>query len=90
MYAIRSYYANRVKNLKRYEKIREMSLNSQQVQHNIDEMENQPAYLRRNIDLDKNEPSHERKISRFSLSDDIEKGSGVRLSENNRWLHENA
>ncbi len=81
--------ANRVKNLKRYEKIREMSLNSQQVQHNIDEMENQPAYLRRNIDLDKNEPSHERKISRFSLSDDIEKGSGVRLSENNRWLHEN-
>ncbi len=80
--------ADRVKSIKKtYEKLREMDLNSQQAKSSIDEMENQPAYARRNFELDKIEPSKEKKISKYSLSDDIEKS--VKLSDNNRYLHEN-
>ncbi len=80
--------AERVKNLKKtYEKLQELKLNSQQRNDSIEEIENQPAYLRRNFDLDKATPSKEKKISRYSLSDDQK--NSVRLSENNRYLHEN-
>ncbi|MGD2034133.1 MAG: cell division protein FtsZ [Bacteroidales bacterium] len=79
--------AERVKTIKKtYEKMREMDLNSQQVKSSIDEMENQPAYVRRNFELDKTEPSKEKKISKYSLSDD---DKSVKLSDNNRYLHEN-
>ena len=83
--------AERVKNLKRtYEKLRDMNMNSQQVQISIDEMENQPAYVRRNFELDKSEPSREKKISRYSLSDsEDENNKKAKLSDNNRYLHEN-
>jgi cell division protein FtsZ len=80
--------AERVKNLKKtYEKLHELSLNSQQLNDTIDEIENKPAFERRNFELDKSAPSKEKKISRYSLTDD-EKNS-VRLSDNNRYLHEN-
>lgn len=80
--------AERVKNLKKtYEKLRDMNMNSQQAKSSIDEMENQPAYIRRKFDLDKTEPSKEKKISKYSLKDDDEKS--VKLSDNNRYLHEN-
>lgn len=83
--------ADRVKNLKKtYEKLKEMNMNSQQAKTSIDEMENQPAYVRRNFELDKSEPSKEKKISRYSLSEDEEDPEKkVRLSDNNRYLHEN-
>jgi len=78
--------AERVKNLKRtYEKFRELNLNSQQRQNSIDEMENQPAYIRRNYDLEKEEPSKEKKLSKFSLSDDD--NNTIKLSEENRYIH---
>jgi cell division protein FtsZ len=80
--------AERVKNLKRtYEKLRDMNMTSDQVKSSIDEMENQPAYVRRKFDLDKIEPSKEKKISKYSLKDDDDKS--VKLSDNNRYLHEN-
>lgn len=80
--------SERVKNLKKtYEKMREMNLNTQQVNDSIDEMENQPAYMRRKFDLDDSEPSKEKKISKYSLTDDEDKKA--RLSDNNRYLHEN-
>lgn len=80
--------AERVKNLKRtYEKMREMNLTIQQTNDSIDELENQPAYIRRSYELDKTEPSKEKKISKYSLKDDQDKT--VRLSDNNRYLHEN-
>ncbi len=80
--------AERVKNIKRtYEKMREMNLTPQQTNDSIDELENQPAYVRRNLDLDKSEPSKEKKISKYSLKDDSDKT--VKLSDNNRYLHEN-
>jgi cell division protein FtsZ len=79
--------AERVKNLKKtYEKLRDMNMNSQQAKSSIDEMENQPAYIRRKFDLDKTEPSKEKKISKYSLKDDEK---SVKLSDNNRYLHEN-
>lgn len=80
--------AERVKSIKKtYEKLREMDMNSQQAKTGIDEMENQPAYVRRNFELDKTEPSKEKRISKYSLTDDAEKS--VKLSDNNRYLHEN-
>jgi cell division protein FtsZ len=81
--------AERVKNIKRsYEKLREMNMSSQQANDSIDEMENQPAYVRRNFDIDKAEqPSKEKKLSKYSLKDDENKT--VKLSDNNRYLHEN-
>lgn len=79
--------AERVKNLKKtYEKLRDMNMNSQQAKSSIDEMENQPAYVRRKFNLDKTEPSKEKKISKYSLKDD---DKSVKLSDNNRYLHEN-
>ena len=79
--------AERVRNLKStYEKLRDMNMNSQQAKSSIDDMENQPAYIRRKFDLDKSEPSKEKKISKYSLKDD---DKSVKLSDNNRYLHEN-
>jgi cell division protein FtsZ len=82
--------ADRVKTLKRnYEQMREMNMSNRQRQSSIEELENQPAYVRKNIQLDKEDkPSKEVKISKFSLEDDQENG-GVKLSDNNRYLHEN-
>ncbi len=78
----------RVKNLKKtYEKMREMNLNSQQTNDSIEELENQPAYVRRNFELNETEPSKEKKISKYSLINDDKKN--VKLSDNNRYLHEN-
>lgn len=79
--------ANRVKNIKRnYEQMRELNLSHRERQINIDDLESQPAYLRKNIKLDETKPSSENKISKFSLDDDEE--GGVKLSSNNRYLHD--
>jgi cell division protein FtsZ len=81
--------ADRVKSLKRnYEQMRELNLSHRQQLSSIDELESQPAYLRKNIKLDKDKPSTENNVSKYSLSDDNEEG-GVKLSNNNRYLHEN-
>lgn len=82
--------ADRVRSIKKtYEKLREMNLSNPQRKSNIDELENQPAYLRKNIEIDKIEHSKDKAISKYTLSDDEEKEGGVKLSENNRYLHEN-
>lgn len=83
--------AERVKNIKRnYEQMRELNLSSRQRLSNIEELENQPAYLRKKVKLDDSIPSQENKVSRYSLSDnDDTEGSSVKLSDNNRYLHEN-
>ncbi len=80
--------AERVKIIKRnYEQMKELNLSNRQRISNIEELENQPAYLRKNIQLDKEKPSQEKKISKFTLTDD-ETDGGVKLSDNNRYLHE--
>jgi cell division protein FtsZ len=79
--------ANRVKSIKRnYEQMRELNLNHRERQMNIEDLENQPAYLRKNVKLDDSKPSEEKQISKFSLDDDEE--GGVKLSDNNRYLHD--
>lgn len=81
--------AERVKTIKRnYEQMRELNLSNRQRQSNIEDLENQPAYVRKNIQLDNSKISVEKKVSKFSLENDDEAG-GVKLSENNRYLHEN-
>jgi cell division protein FtsZ len=81
--------AERVKTIKRnYEQMRELNLSNRQRQSNIEDLENQPAYVRKNIQLDNSKKSVERKVSKFSLENDEEEG-GVKLSDNNRYLHEN-
>ncbi len=80
--------AERVKNLKKtYEKLREMNLSPQQANTSIEEMENQPAYVRRNFELNSTEPSKEKKISKYSLKNEDDKKA--KLSDDNRYLHEN-
>ncbi len=81
--------ADRVKSIKRnYEQMRELNLSHRQQLSNIDELESQPAYLRKNVKLEDKKHSEEKNVSRYSLSDDDESG-GVKLSDNNRYLHEN-
>lgn len=81
--------AERVKTIKRnYEQMRELNLSNRQRQSNIEDLENQPAYIRKNIQLDNSKKSIEKKVSKYSLENDEEEG-GVRLSDNNRYLHEN-
>ena len=78
--------AQRVDSIKRnYDKIRELGLNSPQRKQSIDDMENQPAYIRRNVEIKNKTYSKEEPVSRFSLDDD---GNGVRISENNQFLHD--
>jgi cell division protein FtsZ len=81
--------AERVKTIKRnYEQMRELNLSNRQRQSNIEDLENQPAYVRKNIQLDNSKISIEKKVSKYSLENDEEEG-GVKLSDNNRYLHEN-
>jgi cell division protein FtsZ len=80
--------ADKFKSVKRtYEKYRELNMNSQQLNNSIEDIENQPAYVRRNFDPDKIEPSKEKKLSKFSLSDNENKNA--RLIEENRYIHKN-
>jgi len=53
----------------------------------IEELENQPAYVRKKITIEKPKYSASKKISKYSLYDDDEKGT--RLSSDNSYLHDN-
>jgi len=54
----------------------------------IEEIENVPAYKRRKMQIDNNKRiSQEKKVSRFSLSDDPK--NGPRISRDNPYLHDN-
>jgi cell division protein FtsZ len=53
----------------------------------IDELENQPAYIRKKISIEKPKYSASKKISKYSLYDDDEKGT--RLNSDNSYLHDN-
>jgi cell division protein FtsZ len=67
----------------RRRRLRELSASADVMSEEFKQQMEQPAYLRRHIALDQNAPSAERKISRFSLSDDNE------LLGDNRFLHDN-
>ncbi|MCG8700931.1 MAG: hypothetical protein MI922_22960, partial [Bacteroidales bacterium] len=80
--------ADRVKNIKRnYDKIRELGISNSQDKESIEELENQPAYMRKKVNIENVKHSSDKQVSKFSLEDDGD--NGVRLSENNRYLHDN-
>ena len=67
----------------RRRRMRELSASADVTSEEFKQQMEQPAYLRRQVALDQSAPSAERKISRFSLSDDNE------LLGDNRFLHDN-
>lgn len=80
--------AQRVKSIQEtQEKLRELRLNFYEMDDSIEELENEPAYRRKNIQIEGEKPSSEKKVSKYSLSDD--KDNQTKLSENNPYLHDN-
>ena len=67
----------------RRRRLRELSAGTDVSSEEFKQQMEQPAYQRRQVALDQSAPSPERKISRFSLSDDNE------LLGDNRFLHDN-
>ncbi len=67
----------------RRRRLRDLSVGTDVTSEEFKQQMEQPAYLRRHVALDQSVPSAERKISRFSLSDDNE------LLGDNRYLHDN-
>ncbi len=67
----------------RRRRLRELSNGADVTSEEFKQKMDMPAYLRRNIALDQSSPGAERKISRFSLTDDNE------LLGDNRFLHDN-
>ncbi len=78
----------RVENIqKTHQRLKELNTERQNDQPSIDDLENEPAYVRKKIKIDQTKHSDEKSISKYSLEDDGKKGT--KLSDNNRYLHEN-
>jgi cell division protein FtsZ len=78
----------RVENIqKTHQRLKDLNNEKKSEQLSIDDLENEPAYVRKKVELDKIKHSDEKTISRYSLEDDGKKGT--KLSDNNRYLHEN-
>lgn len=81
--------SRRIQQLKSsYNLLKEKGLNFKEVEDNIDELEDEPAYVRRNIRLRDTEHSSKSKVSKYSLSDDDEENK-TRLRSDNAYLHDN-
>ncbi len=75
-----------MKSRERIQKLKDLSIKLRSP-HEIDHMENVPAYIRRNVELSEVKPSSESEVSRFSLGEGSEsKGD---LKSNNSFLHDN-
>jgi cell division protein FtsZ len=74
-------FANQAEDRRR--RLRELSNGADVTSEEFKQKMDTPAYLRRNVSLDQATPGAERKISRFSLTDDNE------LLGDNRFLHDN-
>ncbi|MQY79649.1 MAG: hypothetical protein GH151_10730 [Bacteroidetes bacterium] len=80
--------AKRIQKLKQsHEYYKEHGYQRKEVQENIDELEDEPAYVRKNIRLKQPEHSSKSRISKYSLSEDEEKK--VRLKTDNSFLNDN-
>jgi cell division protein FtsZ len=69
------------------EKEKEAGMSASEKSDSIDKLENQPAYLRKKVDIKKQNPSNDGIISRFTLSDEGDKG--IVLRPDNPYLHDN-
>lgn len=78
----------RIQKLKQsHEYYKEQGYQRKEVQENIDELEDEPAYVRKNIRLKQPEHSSKSRISKYSLSEDEEKK--VQLKTDNSYLNDN-
>ena len=76
----------RIQKLKQsHEYYKEQGYQRKEVQENIDELEDEPAYVRKNIRLKQPEHSSKSRISKYSLSEDEE--MKVQLKTDNSYLN---
>lgn len=68
--------------------LKEKGLKFKEVEDNIDELEDEPAYVRKNIRIRDTEHSSKSKVSKYSLSDE-EEDKETRLRSDNAYLHDN-
>jgi len=68
--------------------LKEKGLKLKEVEDNIDELEDEPAYVRKNIRVRDTEHSSKSKVSKYSLSDE-EEDKETRLRSDNAYLHDN-
>jgi len=68
--------------------LKEKGLNFKEVEDNIDELEDEPAYVRKNIRIRGTEHSSKSKVSKYSLSDG-EEDKEAKLRSDNAYLHDN-
>lgn len=68
--------------------LKEKGLKTKEIEDNIDELEDEPAYVRRNIRIKESEHSSKSKVSKYSLSDD-EEDKKAKLRSDNAYLHDN-
>ncbi len=77
---------DRVNTIKRtQEELKELKQGNRQSDHEIEELENTPAFKRKHIQINPEKYSDETKISRYSLADDD--NAQVKLSKENPFLH---
>lgn len=77
---------DRVNTIKRtQEELKELKQGNRQSDHEIEELENTPAFKRKHIQINPEKYSDETKISRYSLADD--ENAQVKLSKENPFLH---
>lgn len=70
--------------------IKEKGLKTKEIEDNIDELEDEPAYVRKNIRIKQTEHSSKSKVSKYSLSDEEEeKENKTKLRSDNAYLHDN-
>lgn len=74
------------KSRERIRKLKDLSVKLRSP-HEIDHMENVPAYIRRNVELSEVKSSDESEVSRFSLGEG--ENSNGDLKSNNSFLHDN-
>jgi cell division protein FtsZ len=78
----------RIQKLKQsHEYYKDKGYPKKEIQENIDELEDEPAYVRKNIRIKQPEHSSKSKVSKYSLSDDEE--NKVQLKSDNSYLNDN-
>ncbi|UCG28912.1 MAG: cell division protein FtsZ [Bacteroidales bacterium] len=67
--------------------LKEKGLKTKEIEDNIDELEDEPAYVRKNIKIKQQEHSSKTKVSKYSLQDEDKKET--KLKSDNAYLHDN-
>ena len=62
---------------------------SSQINKNIDEMENQPAYKRLGVDIKENSHSSDNNQNKSRYTLGIDENDEIQLRSNNSFLHDN-